>query len=170
MAEQIFSAPIPGTAMTRQLGSRPWQRPPQYSTIEEVSSFYTSRFKDPLVQDSILNSVETNIPLASIANSLQSIGVMEGKHSIDLGILVSPILIELMKIIAKADDVQFNDDLDDKEGIEESRNQSAMELAAIKTDDAKNNSDQQKSLNVEEKILPENVEDEAKGLMARRMV
>ena len=170
MAEQRFSAPIPGMAMTRKLGSRPWQKPPQYSTIEDVSSFYTARFKDPLVQDSILNAVETNVPLVSIANSLQTIGVMEGKHSIDLGVLVSPILIELMKLIAKAEGVEFNDDLDDKEQIKESRNLSAMELAAIKSDKTLNNKDQPISLDVEEEILPENVEDEAKGLMSRRMV
>jgi|TARA_R100000008_G_scaffold84457_2_gene71896 hypothetical protein len=170
MAEQRFSAPIPGMAMTRELGSRPWQRPPQYSTIEDVSSFYTARFKDPLVQDSILNAVETNVPLVSIANSLQTIGVMEGKHSIDLGVLVSPIIIELMKVLAKAEGVEFNGDLDDKEKIEESRNLSAMELAAVKSDETINNVDQPMSLDVEEEILPENAEDEARGLMSRRMV
>ena len=48
MAEQRFSAPIPGMAMTRELGSRPWQRPPQYSTIEDVSSFIQHVLKTPL--------------------------------------------------------------------------------------------------------------------------
>jgi hypothetical protein len=74
-----------------------------------------------------------------------------------------------MKVLAKAEGVEFNGDLDDKEKIEESRNLSAMELAAIKSDETINNKDQPMSLDVEEEILPENAEDEAKGLMSRRI-
>ena len=39
MIEPTFNAPIPGTAMTRELGARPWQRPYQYSTIEDVTNY-----------------------------------------------------------------------------------------------------------------------------------
>ena len=36
LKEQSFDAPIPGMSMTHELGARPWQSPPQYSTVDEV--------------------------------------------------------------------------------------------------------------------------------------
>ena len=81
MIEPTFSAPIPGTAMTRELGARPWQRPYQYSTIEDVTNYYTSRFRDRSVQDNILSAVQTNVPLTSIANSVQLADYHIGKKN-----------------------------------------------------------------------------------------
>ena len=169
MAEQRFSAPNPGMAMTRELGSRPWQRPPQYSTIEDVTNYYTARFRDPVVQDNILSAVQTDVPLVSIANSLQTIGVMEGKHSNDLGVLVSPILVQLMKMIADEEEVKYNNDYEDKEGIEESLNINAIQLAAHNVEN-KRNKKAETNLTEEEIILDDTVETEAKGLMSRRIV
>ena len=138
MIEPTFNAPIPGTAMTRELGSRPWQRPYQYSTIEDVTNYYTSKFRDAVVQDNIISAVQTKVPLTTIANSVQLAGVMEGKHSIDLGVLVSPIIVELMKVAANAEDVEHNNDYDDKEGIEENLNKNAIQLAAFKVEEKRN--------------------------------
>ncbi len=41
--EPSFNAPIPGQAMTAELGSRPWQRPPLYTTVEEAISIRISK-------------------------------------------------------------------------------------------------------------------------------
>ena len=40
--------------------------------------------------------MESGVPITTIANSLQLASVMEGKHSIDVGILVLPVLMETM--------------------------------------------------------------------------
>ena len=31
-----FDYPIPGQGMTAEVGSRPWQNPPQYTTVEQA--------------------------------------------------------------------------------------------------------------------------------------
>ena len=43
---QNFDAPIPGQSLTHELGARPWQNPPQYSTIEEALEFYVPRLSN----------------------------------------------------------------------------------------------------------------------------
>ena len=163
MIEPAFSAPIPGTAMTRELGSRPWQRPYQYSTIEDVTNYYTSKFRDAVVQDNIISAVQTKVPLTTIANSVQLAGVMEGKHSIDLGVLVSPIIVELMKVAANAEDVEYNNDYDDKEGIEENLNQNAIQLAALKVEEKRNKKEDSPMAQEDNEAI-----EQVKGLMARR--
>ena len=35
-----FDAPIPGESLTAELGSRPWQSPPQFATVEQALDYY----------------------------------------------------------------------------------------------------------------------------------
>ena len=38
--EESFNRPIPGQNLTAELGSRPWQNPPQFSTVEDTIDYY----------------------------------------------------------------------------------------------------------------------------------
>ena len=38
-----FDAPIPGQSLTAELGARPWQSKPQYSTVDETIDYYMER-------------------------------------------------------------------------------------------------------------------------------
>ena len=43
----MIDAPIPGQSLTAELGNRPWQKPPQYNTVEEALEYYIPRLTDP---------------------------------------------------------------------------------------------------------------------------
>ena len=103
----MIDAPIPGQSLTAELGNRPWQKPPQYNTVEEALEYYIPRLTDPDMLDDLFDVMETGIPLTTIANALQSAGVMEGKHTIDVGILVMPVLIETMAYLAEESDIEY---------------------------------------------------------------
>ena len=47
------------------------------------------------------------IPLTTVANTMQLTAVMEGVHSIDLGILVTPIIVEMLAYLADAQGVKY---------------------------------------------------------------
>lgn len=96
-----IDAPIAGQSLTAELGGRPWQQPPQYKTVEEALDYYIPRITEPTLQDDLMNVIELGIPLTTIADALQSGGVMEGKHSIDVGILILPVLIETLAFLAE---------------------------------------------------------------------
>ena len=91
-----FDRPTPGMSLTAELGNRPWQQPPQYSTVEEALQWYIPRLINPEMLDQLLDVMESGIPLTTIADAMQTGGVMEGKHSLDVGILMLPVLIETM--------------------------------------------------------------------------
>jgi hypothetical protein len=103
----MIDAPIPGQSLTAELGNRPWQKPPQYNTVEEALEYYIPRLTDPDMLDDLFDVMETGIPLTTIANALQSAGVMEGKHTIDVGILIMPVLIETMAYLAEESDIEY---------------------------------------------------------------
>ena len=104
-----FDRPIPGMSLTAELGNRPWQQPPQYSTVEEALQYYIPRLTNPELLDQLLDVMETGIPLTTIANAMQTGGVMEGKHSLDVGILIMPVLIETMAYLAEEAGIKYEE-------------------------------------------------------------
>tara|TARA_B100001123_G_C15216519_1_gene989456 strand:- start:800 stop:1303 length:504 start_codon:yes stop_codon:yes gene_type:complete len=155
-----FNAPIPGESLTAELGSRPWQKPPQYNTVDEAVSYYVKKIQDKDVEDSILDVLELGIPVTIIANTIQTSSVMEGKHSLDVGLLVLPVLIEMLMYIGDKNKVKYDSGLEKKStGVRNS-----LIARAIKSfKEADKNSD----TNEKEMSMVEVLE-EPKGLMARR--
>ena len=105
----LFDRPIPGMSLTAELGNRPWQQPPQYTTVEEALQYYIPRLTNPELLDQLLDVMETGIPLTTIADAMQTGGVMEGKHSLDVGILILPVLIETMAYLAEEAGIEYDE-------------------------------------------------------------
>jgi len=105
--EVQVDAPIPGMSLTAPLGGRPWQQPPQMSSVEEAIDYYLPKLMDREFLPELLTIIELGVPLTTIANSFQLASVMEGKHSIDIGVLVLPVLVEMMITIAEANEVEY---------------------------------------------------------------
>ena len=83
-----FDMPIPGMAMTHELGARPWQSPPKMTTVEEGIDFYLSRLVDKKTASRLIEIIEKGVPLTAIAETLTLGGVMQGMHTIDVAVLV----------------------------------------------------------------------------------
>ncbi len=104
-----FDRPTPGMSLTAELGNRPWQQPPQYTTVEETLQWYIPRLTNPEMLDQLLDVMESGIPLTTIADAMQTGGVMEGKHSLDVGILILPVLIETMAYLAEEAGIEYTE-------------------------------------------------------------
>ena len=102
-----IDAPIAGQSLTTELGNRPWENPPQYSTVEEALDFYIPRIMEPALRNDMLNILEMGIPISTFANALQMSAVMQGKHTIDVGVLALPVLIEAIAFVADAEGVEY---------------------------------------------------------------
>ena len=105
--EPVFDLPVPGMGMTHELGSRPWQQPAQYTTIDDVAQLYVAQMQDESFMEQALNLLETKMPVTMIANAMQTTNVMNGVHNIDLGILALPIIMEMVMLIADTEGVDY---------------------------------------------------------------
>ena len=155
--EPTFDAPIAGMSLTHELGARPWQSPAQYSNVDEVIQYYIEKFQIEDAEKSLLDVLELGVPVSIIANTLQLSSVMEGVHSIDTGLLVLPVLMELIMYIGDKNKVKYDSGL--KRGNTGVRNSLvARAIKEFKEEDGK-----------EEPVKEEQVMvNEPKGLMARR--
>ena len=112
MMQPKLDAPIPGHSLTKELGSRPWQQPAQYTTVEDALDYYIPRLESEEVTDQLLDVLEMGIPVTTVANTMQLGSVMEGKHSVDVGMLVLPVLVELIMLIADSAKVEYTSGLE----------------------------------------------------------
>jgi hypothetical protein len=162
---EIFDAPIPGMAMTHELGARPWQNPPQYTTVEEALDYYIPRMANDAFSDQLVDIMQMGVPLTTLANTVQMSGVMDGKHSADIGILILPVLIEMMQFIGDSAGVEYNSGLEDSDEPRSS-------IGVLAIDKLRKEEAMQEEAGVEEEMQPElpmdMPEEEPKGLMARR--
>lgn len=109
----FLTAPIPGQSLTVEPGSVPWEQPPQYTTLAEVVKFYTERIDNTDVVMDLIELLKRDIPILTIVNTLVKTSIMKGYHYVDVGFLVTPILVEMIKTIAEVNDVPYTVSYDD---------------------------------------------------------
>ena len=69
----LMDGPIPGQSLTTEIGSRPWQQPAKFSTVEDTLEHYATKITDPKINDSLLDALEMGTPVASIAEIVYSL-------------------------------------------------------------------------------------------------
>tara|TARA_R100001377_G_scaffold51201_1_gene29949 strand:+ start:24 stop:533 length:510 start_codon:yes stop_codon:yes gene_type:complete len=160
-----LNRPIPGQHLTSELGGRPWQSPPQYATIEEAMGWYLERFDSQEVVDELMSVIESGIPVSTIANSMQLGAVLQGVHSIDVGVLVMPIIMEMMIHLAKETDTEYKigDEPEKTDRPSDAVMQSALTELKKQQDD-----NETEPMMGEEQEEQEESAPEPSGLMARR--
>lgn len=165
--EQSFDRPIPGQSLTAELGSRPWQQPYELTDVEETAEYYVTQIANDKFSKALIHTMKTGVPLTTIANSMQLVGVMEGKHSVDVGILVLPVIMETMMLIGDSFGIDYTSGLDEGKELDQDV------LAAATIDKMISNSSTEKEIDAEkEEVILEDKPIEEKvssGLMARRV-
>ena len=149
--EPTFELPVPGMAMTHEVGARPWQTPAQYTNVDDVAQFYIGQMQSDTFTDQVTSLLETKMPVTMIANSMNTVNIMEGVHSIDVGILTMPIIMETIMLIAEQQGIDY------VTGLEQNYDTQVMETDIYSAADQAD----------EEEEIPV-VEEEPMGLMSRR--
>jgi len=160
--EPILEAPIPGMAMTHEVGARPWQTPPQYPTVSQAAQYYVTSMQDEAFVEQAINLMETGMPITLMANNIQLATVLQGKHTIDVGMLLIPVIMEMLMLIGDRAGVEYTTGMERDKDIE--INDSASEAAFAKFQKELGEDKPQE----EEVVEEDKQEEEPMGLMARR--
>ena len=164
-----FDAPIPGQAMVSELGARPWQQPSQYTTIEEAVDFYISKMSSDEVAIQIEDILEMGVSVADLAHVIQLSNVMEGVHSIDVGVMATPVLIEFIMLIGDSADIKYKTGLEDEnKAIEKTLVNRAMKKFKVE-EDKRSEEPEQVVEEVDDNSTKEEKVNQLTGLMARRI-
>jgi hypothetical protein len=99
--------PIPGISLTGAPGNAPWEQPPKHTSLDEVVDYYSDKLVEEETIGNVIDVIKRNVPLLTIAEGIIRTGIMEGIHTIDAGMLVKPILVELMIALAEIYGVKY---------------------------------------------------------------
>lgn len=105
-ADMAVAVP-PGISWTAPLKGRPWMNPPKTVSVTDLAQQYIAAIGDEASMNDVLDALETKIPLAVIAETLMLGGVSKGQHTLDAGLLVVPVIIEVLKTVAELNDIEY---------------------------------------------------------------
>ena len=161
----LIDSPIPGQSLTSEPGNYPWEQPPKLNTVDEAVEHYVPMFNEEEILSGVLSHIEGGVELTTMADLITKGGVMTGLHSIDVGIMVAPVLVEMMITAAEAADIEYKIGTEPpkkggstKASIAAALRESAME--PIMEDEPV----------LEEELPEEEMEEPSMGMMARRSV
>ena len=105
--QQRFRGPVPGQAMTAGEKSRPWFNPPKFNTVEEGMEFYLDTLSTQEQSTKLFSVIRTGIPITTITETITTGGLMEGYHTIDVALLLNPIIVEFIKGMCDVAGVEY---------------------------------------------------------------
>jgi len=164
MEQPRLDAPRPGMGMTHELGARPWQTPPKLTTTDEVVQDYLIKMQDESFVKQLIGVLESGVPVTTLANTIQLAGVMEGRHSIDTGMLVIPVLMEMMMLIADKAGIKYNSGMD-KDNTEDTKDTMIASVLEEMTQELEKKDTEETDSEEEQST---EMESEPMGLMSRR--
>jgi hypothetical protein len=83
-------------------------------TVEDALEFYANKIvSDFDNHDALLEMLELRMPVQNVANLLQKTSIMEGFHTIDVGILVMPAIEEMIMAVADLHGVKYAASMDE---------------------------------------------------------
>ena len=152
------------------MGNQPWKNPPQHTTLEEAVDFYVNKMSTDEFTNKLVTNLEMGIPVTSIANVIQMHGVMEGRHTLDISIMLIPILMEMIALIGDTMGIEYDMGLEDEASIEDAEND-LIDIATMKLKKKQFERITQEEMELEQPpVIDEFVEEQGEmpsGLMAR---
>jgi len=135
----LLDAPIPGQSLTDQPKNWPWENPPDMADPEEATQYYINKLADEEIMDDLTVLLGSDMPLAPFVKTLLTMGVMNGLHSIDVSIIIAPVIHAFLKAAMTSYGVEVRDDIGDPEEEikerEKQRLQTAISMAMADADD-----------------------------------
>ena len=159
-----FNAPIAGQSLTAEPKGHPWERPPEITDPEEAIQMHLTRLSEPDMLESVLAVLDDEgVDISTLTKGILRGAVSKGIHSLDVSLIIAPVIHEYIKQAAKFAGVTADDGFEDKSAKEQQR-QSAIASKARKQLKAMSVSPKEDVQEVvattEEVVAP-------KGLMAR---
>lgn len=112
----MFNAPIPGQSLTTEPKGYPWERPPEITDPEEAIQYHLARLSEPEMLEGILDLIEVEeLDVKTLTSGIMRGAVAKGMHTIDVALLVAPVVHEFIKQGALAFGLNPEDGFEDKE-------------------------------------------------------
>lgn len=99
----VVSGPTNGQSWSHEPKSQAWEKPPQFTKLEEAMHFLMDQLTDTEHLKPLLAIMEAGMPIEAIARTILFTGFSSGKWTPDLGMLMyKPLVLSLIAIAHRA--------------------------------------------------------------------
>lgn len=116
-----FERPIPGQSLTATPKNAPYERPPEIADPELAIQVHLARLTDPEAMEEAMFHLEMGLDLVSLTEGILRGAVMAGVHSVDVSLIVAPVIHEYIKSVADELGVEYDEGFENKEAKEQAR-------------------------------------------------
>jgi hypothetical protein len=177
-----FYRPIPGQSLTTTPKAAPYERPPELTDpMEAIEAHLENLTKDGVLED-ITFFLEQGLDLQTLTEGILRSAVMEGIHSVDVSLIIGPVIFEFLRGVAIDSGIDFDEGLDNpdakraimvqRDSVRAKKILSNMKIGGKEVKDMLSLEDAdmpEEDITTAEASIEETTEDPSQGLMARRV-
>jgi len=110
----LLRAPIPGQSLTDEPRNAPWETPPDLNTVEEALEYYVKRLSKEKALDDLALVFQLGGDLDTISETVTVMGTMNGVHTVDVQMLVKPLVAEYIRLAMRTYGITVKDAMFDE--------------------------------------------------------
>jgi hypothetical protein len=156
---------IPGQSLTAEPKNAPYENPPELTTAEDSIMWHLNRLQDKEKFQALADTLELGLDVVTITEGLLRGAVLGGIHSIDISLIIAPVIHEYITSTAEKLNIDFEEGLPDDS---EERDAIEYQINEKKAKDMLAELDMEVEEPMQEELPMDMPMEEPKGLMARR--
>lgn len=162
---------IPGQSLTTEPKNAPYENPPQFTKPEDALEFHLDHLTKEDTMEAVVDSLELGLDVVTLTEGILRGAVLNGRHSVDVSLLIAPIVHEFIKSTADKSGIEyeegFPDDSEDRQTVKYMINDKKAKRI-LEDYDGDGKVDEPLENDVEDaEVLEETPAEAPKGLMAR---
>ena len=149
-----FDRPVPGSSLTTPPKAQAYERPPEVTNPKEALERHLDNLDNKESIEDILFFVQSGMDVKTINEALLRSAVATGLHSIDISLIIAPLLHE--HIVGRLDalGVEYDEGIDDLKAKETLRFNRNLSIAKRFTDSIKPNKEPIDEMDLEKTDIP----------------
>lgn len=105
----MFKAPIPGQSLTTTPKNTPYERPPKISDPDKAIAHHLAHLNEGDRLDSVMQLLEKGVDVQTMTEGLLRSAVANGLHSVDVSLIIGPVVHEYIKSTATRAGIPFKE-------------------------------------------------------------
>jgi len=111
----LFDRPQPGFSLTQEPKGAPFENPPEIVDPEEAAKFHLDNMNNANAFEDIAHFLDSGLDIPTLVQGILRSAVFQGVHSIDVSLIIAPILHEFIKDVAEATGTDYDEGVSDAE-------------------------------------------------------
>ena len=111
----VLDGPIPGQSLTAEPRNAPYERPPELTDPDDALMVHLDKLNDAEVIEGVTYLVQKGVDVRTITEGILRSAVMEGIHSVDVSLIVAPVVHDFIASTLDAVGVEYEHGFEDKQ-------------------------------------------------------